>query len=371
MKIGVPKEVKEHEYRVGLTPSSVKEIKRTGACVFVETQAGSSIGFSDEDYQQAGAEIVIDVQKIFNSSDLIIKVKEPQKEEISLLHPNQILFTFLHLAANQSLTEALLKKNIIGIAYETVTDAKGGLPLLTPMSEIAGRLSIQVGARFLEKTQEGAGILLSGVPGIEKGEVVIIGGGVVGKNAAQIALGMGANVTILDKSLSRLQELENIFKDSLQTLYSTETSLEKSLTKADLIIGSVLIPGFSTPKLITKSHLKIMKKRAVFVDVAIDQGGCSETSKPTTHNSPIYIEEEILHYCVTNMPSAVAKTATEALNEATLPFILEITSKGIKKALAENPHLRAGLNVWKGSLTCKAVADSFIFESTPHRAIGL
>lgn len=372
MRIGLPKEVKQYEYRVGLTPVSIREIRKTGANIFVQAGAGASIGFTDKAYKEAGAEILTTAKEVFEVADIIIKVKEPQPEEIPLLRPGQVLFTFLHLAANKDLTLHLLEKKIIGIAYETVTSPQGGLPLLAPMSEIAGRLSIELGAHYLERSQGGPGLLLSGVPGVKKGEVLIIGAGSVGTNAAQIALGLGANVTILDTSIARLHELEHLFGNSLQTLYSTETTLEKALTKADLIIGAILIPGASAPKLIKRSFLKKMKKGAVFVDVAIDQGGCSETSKPTTHKQPTYQVDGITHYCVPNIPSAVAQTATESLNNVTLPFILEIASKGIKKTLAENEYLRTGLNVWEGTITYKAVADSLtLVFVAPQYVIGL
>lgn len=372
MKIGLPKEIKQYEYRVGLTPTSVKEIRKTGADIFVEADAGASIGFTNEAYKEAGAEIVSNAKEVFEIADVIIKVKEPQPEEIPLLRQGQVLFTFLHLAANKELTLNLLERKIIGVAYETVTNLQGGLPLLTPMSEIAGRLSVEIGAHYLERPQGGPGLLLSGVPGVKKGEVAIIGGGTVGTNAAQIAIGMGANVTILDTSVTRLHELEHLFGNSLQTLFSTETILEKTLSKADLAIGAVLIPGATAPKIIKKTFLKTMKKGSVFIDVSIDQGGCSETSKPTTFKNPTYEVEGVTHYCVTNIPSAVAQTATESLNNATLPFILEIASKGIKKALAENADLRTGLNLWEGTITYKAVADSLtLVFVAPQYVMGM
>mgnify|MGYP003385248554 CR=1 FL=1 len=358
MIIGVPKEIKNHEYRVGLTPASVKEYILNGHQVLVETNAGLGIGFTDEQYKAAGASICGTAQEVFQSADMIIKVKEPQPNECKMLREGQILFTYLHLAPDQVQTQGLIASGATCIAYETVTDSTGALPLLAPMSEVAGRMSIQAGAHHLEKAQGGSGTLLSGVPGVEPGKVLILGGGVVGTNAAKMAIGMGAEVTILDRSLPRLRQLDDLFNGKVKTVYSTVDAVEAHSKEADLIIGAVLIPGATAPKLINKDHLRCMKSGSVLVDVAIDQGGCFETSKATTHQTPTYIIDEVVHYCVANMPGAVARTATIALNNATLPFGLAIANKGVVRALLDDEHLLNGLNIHKSKVTYKAVFDA-------------
>jgi alanine dehydrogenase len=365
MIIGVPKEVKVHEYRVGLTPASVRELHHHGHQIVVEKGAGIQIGFSDHDYTSAGAEILETAPQIFERSDMIVKVKEPQESEYKLIKEGQILFTFLHLAADLKQTEALAKSKCIGIAYETVQDAHGKLPLLAPMSEIAGRLSIQMGAAYLQKPAGSRGILLSGIPGVESAHVVVIGGGAAGANAARMALGLGARVTILDRSMPRLYELDLQFGSRVQTVYSTRDSIERSLLTADLVIGSVLIPGAAAPKIISQKLLTKMKSGAVFIDIAIDQGGCAETSRPTTHDNPVFVEEDVIHYCVTNIPSAAAHTATCALNNVTLGYVSELAEKGYRKALEENLSLRKGLNMCYGHLTNKIVAHDLSFPYTP------
>lgn len=357
MLIGVPKEIKNHEYRVGMTPQSVREAVRHGHTLWVEKNAGSGIGASDADYEKAGAKIIAAPAEIFAKADMIVKVKEPQAKERAMLREGQILYTYLHLAPDPEQTKDLVKSGAICIAYETVTNARGGLPLLAPMSQVAGRMSVQSGAHCLEKRQGGRGMLLGGVPGVEKGKVVILGGGVVGTNAAEIALGMGADVTIIERSTDRMEELVARFGLGVKTLYSTQGAIEDACAEADLVIGGVLIPGAAAPKLITKAMLKDWKPGSVFVDVAIDQGGCAETSKATTHADPIYEVDGVVHYCVANMPGAVARTSTYALNNATLPFGLAIANKGWKQALADDAHLRNGLNVAFGKVTYKAVAD--------------
>lgn len=361
MKVGVPKEIKIHEYRVGLVPSSVYEIVRNGHKVFIESNAGVGCGFSDQDYINAGASIEKTAEDIFEKSDLIIKVKEPQPKECILLREGQVIFTFLHLAADKVQAQGLIDSKSIAISYETVTSEKGDLPLLSPMSEVAGRMSVQVGAMSLQKSHGGSGVLLGGVPGVSPGNVTIIGGGVVGTNAALMAVGLGANVTIIDKSIDRLRELDLHFNNKLKTIYSTFSSIENSVNNADLVIGAVLIPGAAAPKLISKNMLKNMKPRSVVVDVAIDQGGCFETSKATTHDNPTYVVNDIVHYCVANMPGAVSRTSAFALNNVTLPYILEIVNKGYKQALKENKHLMSGLNVCGGHITYKPVADDLGF----------
>ena len=358
MIIGVPKEVKNHEYRVGLTPAAASEFIHHGHTVLVETNAGDGVGFSDLDYKSIGAQIVGLASDVFKQADMIIKVKEPQPFECEMLRPNQILYTYLHLAPDPTQTELLVKSKAICIAYETVTDNAGTLPLLAPMSEVAGRMAIQAGAHYLEKAQGGNGTLLGGVPGVAAGNVVIIGGGVVGSNAAKMAVGLGAEVTILDRSLPRLRELDDIFNGRVRTVYSTKDAIAQFSEQADLVIGAVLIPGAAAPKLLTRSHITNMKKGAVVVDVAIDQGGCFETSKATTHQSPIYIIDDVVHYCVANMPGGVARTSTLALNNATLPFGLAIANKGAEQALKDDEHLANGLNVYKGLVTYKGVVDA-------------
>jgi alanine dehydrogenase len=356
MLIGVPKEVKTHEYRVGLVPGSVREVVHLGHQVVVESGLGEGIGFVDADYQRAGATVARSAAEVFGAAEMIVKVKEPQAKEIALFRPGQVLFTYLHLAADKSQAEGLMKSRAVSIAYETVTDARGGLPLLAPMSEVAGRMSIQVGAHCLEKEQGGMGVLLGGVPGVRSAKVVVIGGGVSGTNAARMAMGMEAHVTVIDRSLPRLYELDMQFGSQLHTLYSTVENIEAEVVAADLVVGAVLVPGAAAPKLVSRDMVRRMKRGAVMVDIAIDQGGCFETSRPTTHAAPTYLEEGVIHYCVTNMPGAVARTSTFALNNATLPFVLALADKGWKKALADNPHLRHGLNVCAGAITHEAVA---------------
>jgi len=358
MIIGVPKEVKNHEYRVGLTPAAANEFVQHGHTVLVETHAGEGIGFSDDDYELAGAQIIDTAKAIFSQAEMIIKVKEPQPFECEMLRPDQILYTYLHLAPDPVQTELLVKSKAICIAYETVTDNAGTLPLLAPMSEVAGRMAIQAGAHYLEKAQGGNGTLLGGVPGVAPGNVVIIGGGVVGTNAAKMAVGLGADVTILDRSLPRLRELDDIFNGRVRTVYSTTDAIAQYSAQADLVVGAVLIPGAAAPKLLTREHIANMKKGAVVVDVAIDQGGCFATSKATTHQEPVYIIDDVVHYCVANMPGGVARTSTLALNNATLPFGLAIANKGAEQALKDDVHLANGLNVYKGLVTCQGVVDA-------------
>jgi len=362
MLIGVPKEIKNHEYRVGMTPSSVREMIHHGHEVLVETSAGMGIGCSDTDYEAAGAKIVGTAAEIFDRAEMIIKVKEPQKVEYEQLSEDQLLFTYLHLAPDPAQTEGLVKSGATCIAYETITDNKGGLPLLAPMSEVAGRMSVQVGAIGLQKANGGSGVLLGGVPGVKPGKVVVIGGGVVGTNAARMAMGLGADVTVLDKSLPRLAYLDDVFGPRLKTQYASVDATEELVYDADLVIGAVLVPGAAAPKLIRKDQLSSMKSGSVIVDVAIDQGGCFETSKATTHQDPTYIVDDVVHYCVANMPGAVARTSTFALNHATLPFALALADKGWKKACADDPHLLAGLNVHNGRVTYKAVADDLGYD---------
>ena len=356
MLIGVPKEIKNNEFRVGLTPMAVREYVRHGHKVLVEKTAGAGIGSSDADYKAAGAEIIDTPEDIFAKADMIVKVKEPQAAERAMLREGQILYTYLHLAPDPEQTEDLVKSGAICIAYETVTNARGGLPLLAPMSQVAGRMSVQSGAHCLEKRQGGRGMLLGGVPGVAPAKVVILGGGVVGTNAAAIAIGMGADVTIIERSVDRMEELTARFGLGLKTHYSTQGTIEDECATADLVIGGVLIPGAAAPKLITKAMLKDWKPGSVFVDVAIDQGGCAETSHATTHAEPTYVVDNVVHYCVANMPGGVARTSTFALNNATLPFGLAIANKGWKQALKDDAHLRNGLNVAGGKVTYQAVA---------------
>ncbi|MGO2420024.1 MAG: alanine dehydrogenase [Vibrio casei] len=358
MKIGVPKEIKNHEYRVGMTPASVRELYAHGHHVYVETHAGIGIGFNDDDYMAAGASILPSAADVYAVADMIVKVKEPQSIERTLLKKGQILFTYLHLAPDLPQTEALIKSKAVCIAYETVTDNMGRLPLLAPMSEVAGRMSIQAGAQTLEKSHGGSGLLLSGVPGVAPANVLILGGGVVGSNAARMAIGLRANVTILDKNIDTLRKLDEEFQGKAQVVYSTKEALDQLTTQADLIIGAVLIPGAAAPKLISRQHLKNMKAGSAIVDVAIDQGGCFETSAPTTHAEPTYIVDDIVHYCVANMPGAVARTSTFALNNATLPYIIKLANKGYQQALLEDSGLLKGLNIIDGKITLKEVAES-------------
>ncbi len=365
MIIGVPKEIKNHEYRVGLVPSSVAELVRNGHQVIVEAHAGAGIGFSNEDYIKVGAEIFETPKEIFDKADMIVKVKEPQLNECEMLQEGQILFTFLHLAPDPEQTKALINSKCIAIAYETVTDNYGGLPLLAPMSEVAGRMSIQVGAWLLEKAQGGIGVLLGGVPGVLPTKVVILGGGVVGLNAARMAVGMGADVTIVDKNQRRLQEIDSMFHGALKTVVPTYDIVQELVKSADLVVGAVLVAGAAAPRLVTAEMVKTMKTGAVMVDVAIDQGGCFETSKPTTHANPYYVVDGVTHYCVTNMPGAVARTSALALNNATLPFTLALANKGYKAALMADAHLKNGLNVCLGHVTYEAVAHDLGLAYTP------
>ena len=362
MKIGVPKEIKSQENRIGLTPESVKILTSNGNEVMVENNGGFEAGFYNEQYKSAGAKIVDKAEDIFNDSEIIVKVKEPQSSEVKMIKENQIVFTYLHLAAAEELTKGLVDSKSVCIAYETVTDNNGRLPLLAPMSAVAGRMSVQAGAHCLEKNQKGRGLLLGGAPGVDPGNVVILGGGVVGENAAIIATGMKAKVHIVDKSEKRLNELSKKFGDLIITKLSNETDLEKLISECDLLVGGVLIPGAEAPKLVTKKMLKNMKRGSVIVDVAIDQGGCVETSKPTTFAEPTYIVDDVVHYCVANMPGGVPRTSTIALNKATLPFLNKLAGDGYYKALKDDPNFLAGLNVHKGEVTYKAVADVFGYD---------
>ena len=364
MKIGVPKEIKPQENRIGLTPDSIKSLISNGHEVLVENNGGFEAGFDNNQYKSAGAKIVDKAEDIFNDSEIIVKVKEPLVNEVKMIRENQIVFTYLHLAAAKELTEGLVKSKSICIAYETVTDDNGRLPLLAPMSAVAGRMSVQAGAHCLEKNQKGRGLLLGGAPGVEGGTVVILGGGVVGENAAIIATGMRAKVHIVDKSEKRLKQLSEIFGDKIIPELSGKSDFNKLISNADLVIGGVLIPGAEAPKLITKSMLKDMKRGSVIVDVAIDQGGCVETSKPTTHAEPTYIIDDVVHYCVANMPGGVPRTSTLALNKATLPFLMKLADKGYQKALKEDKNFLEGLNIFKGEVTYKAVADTFGYSFT-------
>ncbi len=368
MRIGVPREIKNHEYRVGLTPGSVRELVHHGHQVLVESEAGAGIGMHDADYRAAGAAIAASATEIFATAEMVVKVKEPQPQECRQLSPGQLLFTYLHLAPDPEQTAALLTCGTTAIAYETVTDTHGGLPLLAPMSEVAGRLAVQAGAHCLEMAQGGAGILLGGVPGVAPGKVMIIGGGVVGDNAAQIAIGIGAEVTLFDRSLDRLRHLNDKYAGRLKCVYSTQASIDQWSREADLIIGAVLIPGAAAPKLVTRDMLRHMKRGAVVVDVAIDQGGCFETSRPTTHQAPTFIEEGVIHYCVANMPGAVPRTSTFALNNATLPYVIALADKGVRAALAADAGLMNGLNIHAGRLTCLAVAEALGRDYTPPLA---
>lgn len=365
MLVGIPKEIKNHEYRVGITPAGVRELVAHGHQVMVEKNAGTAIGFPDDAYAAAGARMVDTAAEIFAKAEMVIKVKEPQPIEYKQLRKGQILYTYLHLAPDPEQTKGLVESGATCIAYETVTDLRGGLPLLAPMSEVAGRMAIQAAAHALEKAQGGSGVLLGGVPGVAPGHVTVLGGGVVGINAARIAMGMGANVTILDRSLPRLKEIDNDFGGRIKTLYSTQDSIEAELKVADAVIGAVLIPGAAAPKLVTRAMLKLMKPGSVLVDVAIDQGGCFETSKATTHQEPTYVVDGVIHYCVANMPGGVARTSTVALTNATLAHALAIADKGVKRALLEDGHLQNGLNVCGGKITYEAVACDLGYEYVP------
>ncbi len=363
MRIGVPKEIKPQENRIGLTPDSVRTLVSEGHEVLVENNGGFEAGFENDQYIKAGAKIINSASDIFNDSEIIVKVKEPQSVEVNMIRENQIVYTYLHLAAAKELTEGLIKSKSINIAYETVTDDDGRLPLLAPMSAVAGRMSVQAGAHCLEKNQKGRGVLLGGAPGgCEPANVLILGGGVVGENAAIIATGMKAKVHIVDKSEDRLKQLVEIFGDKIIPQQSDKTDLNKLVAEADLLVGGVLIPGAEAPKLVTKNMLKLMKRGSVIVDVAIDQGGCVETSKPTTHRDPTYIVDDVVHYCVANMPGGVPRTSTLALNKATLPYLVKLANKGYQKALSEDKNFLAGLNLCKGQVTYKAVADVFGHE---------
>jgi alanine dehydrogenase len=356
MRVGVPKEIKVHEYRVGLTPNGAAELVAAGHEVVVETKAGESIGFYDADYEAAGARIVSDADAVFAQAELIVKVKEPQPVEYARLTDRHTLFTYLHLAPDPRQTEGLMKSGCTAIAYETVTDAEGRLPLLKPMSEVAGRMSVQVGATALEKSKGGRGMLLGGVPGVGPARVVVLGGGVSGTHAAEMAVGLRADVTVFDRSIKRLAELDTQFQGAVKTAFSTKAAVEAAVLEADLVIGAVLIPGAAAPKLVTREMLKKMKDGAVLVDIAIDQGGCFETSKPTTHDEPTFIVDGVVHYCVANMPGAVARTSTLALTNATLPFTLALANKGTKQALNDDPHLARGMNIAEGKVAYEPVA---------------
>jgi alanine dehydrogenase len=372
MLIGVPKEIKNHEYRVGLTPSAVRELIYHGHNALVETKAGAGIGFDDAAYKAAGATIAKNAREVFAKADMIVKVKEPQPSECKMLRKGQVLYTYLHLAPDPDQTKGLIKSGCTAIAYETVTSSRGGLPLLAPMSEVAGRMSVQVGAHYLEKAQGGAGILLGGVPGVRAANVVVIGGGISGTHAVRMALGMEAIVTVIDKNLDRLRELDEVFGSSLNTIFSTVDAIEQYVIEADLVIGAVLVPGAAAPKLVTRKMIKQMRPGSVVVDIAIDQGGCFETSHATTHADPVYVVDGVTHYCVANMPGAVARTSTIALNNATLPFAVALANKGARKALADDPHLLNGLNVHEGQVTYKAVADALKLKYvTAQQALGM
>jgi alanine dehydrogenase len=368
MKIGVPKEIKVHEYRVGLVPAGVHELVEGGHQVLVQSGAGAGIGFEDSDYQHAGAKIAAQAADVFGTADLIVKVKEPQLAECKMLRTGQTLFTYLHLAADKAQAEALLASGATAIAYETVTAADGSLPLLTPMSEVAGRMSVQVGANCLQKANGGFGVLLGGVPGVQPAKVVILGGGVSGTHAAEMAVGLRADVTVVDRSVKRLRELSTMFSSQLKTVYSTARAIEALVRDADLVIGAVLIAGAAAPKLVTRAMVKTMKPGAVLVDIAIDQGGCFETSRPTTHAEPTYVLDGVIHYCVTNMPGAVPRTSTFALTNATLPYVKAIADQGWRQALANDAGLARGLNVHAGQLTHEAVARALGFDFRAYRA---
>ncbi len=365
MLIGIPKELKNNEYRVSISPLGVRELVYHGHRVLVQKDAGHAVNFDDSQYRAAGAVVVDTIQEIYNQAEIIIKVKEPQLEECALIQDGQIIFSFLHLAAVPQITNALLERNCIAIAYETVTAPDGSLPLLAPMSEVAGRVAVQAGAHCLEREQGGSGVLLGGVPGVAGGKVTIIGGGTVGMHAAITASGLGADVTILDRSVSRIRELSWRFDKNVNVLFSTMESVEEHVTKSDLVIGAVLIPGAVAPKIVDKAMVKRMARGSVIVDVAIDQGGCIETSRPTTYDNPTFIEEGVIHYCVTNMPSAVARTATRALENATLPYILALADKGYRGALKEDLHFRKGLNIYRGRVTHEAVANDLNHAYVP------
>jgi alanine dehydrogenase len=360
--VGVPNEIKTHEYRVAMTPVGVEELTRLGHRVLIQAGAGQGSGISDDQYVRHGAQIVQDAGEVWRHADLIVKVKEPQPVEWQMMRPGQIVFTYFHFAAEEELTRAVMASGITAIAYETIRDEKGQLPLLTPMSEVAGRMSIQEGAKYLERPFDGRGILLGGVPGVLPANVVILGGGIVGANAAKVAAGLGANVAILDINLDRLRYLDDVMPRNVTTLYSDRHNILDSLRRADLLIGAVLIPGARAPRLVRREDLKIMPPRAVIIDVAIDQGGCVETSKPTTHHQPTYIVDDIVHYCVTNMPGAVGRTSTYALTNVTLPYVLQLARHGLDDAIARSPALRHGVNIHRGKVVNAAVAETFNLE---------
>ena len=364
MRIGLPKEIKDNEYRVGLTPAGVKALTDAGHKVFVETRAGEGSGFEDALYKKAGAKIVPTADDAWEKGEMVVKVKEPIKPEYARMREGQLLFTYLHLAPDYELTQQLMKRKVTGIAYETITDKRGTLPLLTPMSEVAGRMSIQVGAHYLEKMNGGRGVLLGGVPGVTAANVVIIGGGVVGINAAKMAVGLGAQVTIIDRDLDRLRYLDDVFGPSIQTMASSTYAIEEAIGQADLIVGAVLVTGAAAPKLVTRAMLKDIPRGAVLVDVAVDQGGCFETTHATTHSNPVYYVDDVLHYCVANMPGAVPRTSTFALTNATLPYALKIANKGFKDAIVADKGLKEGVNTYGGYLTYEAVATSQGLEYT-------
>ncbi len=358
MKIGLPKEIKDNEYRVGLTPAGVQALSDAGHTLFVQKTAGEGSGFSDEQYTNAGAKMLETADDVWGEGDMIVKVKEPIAPEYPRMRENQLLFTYLHLAPEFELTKQMMERKVTGVAYETITDKRGTLPLLTPMSEVAGRMSVQVGATFLEKMNGGRGILLGGVPGVPAANVVIIGGGVVGTEAAKMAVGLGAHVTIIDRNLDRLRQLDDIFLSKVQTLASSRYAIEEAISHADLVIGAVLIPGAAAPKLVTREMLRVIPNGAVLVDVAVDQGGCFETTHATTHSNPTYYEEGVLHYCVANMPGAVPRTSTFALTNATLPYALDLANKGFEQAMKDDKGLLEGVNTYAGKLTYEAVATS-------------
>jgi alanine dehydrogenase len=365
MKIGLPKEIKDNEYRVGLTPAGVNALVNAGHDVFVQKTAGEGSGFSDEQYEKAGGKLVETADDAWGEGDMVVKVKEPIAPEYPRMRENQLLFTYLHLAPEFELTKQMMERKVTGVAYETITDRKGRLPLLTPMSEVAGRMSVQVGATFLEKMNGGRGILLGGVPGVPAANVVILGGGIVGTEAAKMAVGLGAKVTIIDRNLDRLRQLDDIFLSKVQTLASSHYAIEEAISHADLVIGAVLVVGAAAPKLVTREMLHVIPQGAVLVDVAVDQGGCFETTHATTHSNPTYYEEGVLHYCVANMPGAVPRTSTFALTNATLPYALDLANKGFEQAIKDDAGLQEGVNTYAGKLTYEAVATSQKLEFTP------
>ncbi len=367
MRIGIPRELKDHEYRVGMTPAGVQSLTAQGHDVLVETGAGINSGFENSEYAAAGARLLPDRAEVYATADMIIKVKEPIPEEYEHLQPGQILFTYLHLAPLPELTDVLLARQVTGVAYETITDARGGLPLLTPMSEVAGRMSVLAGATFLQRAYGGRGILISGVPGVPPGDVVILGGGIVGFNAAKIALGLGARVTVLETNPDRMRFIDDTFHGAVTTLGSNPLTLQGALERADLLIGAVLIPGRSAPKLVTRDMLRRMKAGSVVVDVAVDQGGCFETTRPTTHSDPVYEVDGVIHYCVANMPGAVPRTSTLALTNVTLSFALALANQGVASAIVGMPGLRDGVNTHAGHITCRPVAES---QNRPYRPLS-